>query len=254
MEQPSSDGVVRPPPWRVGPSSMLLLVLLIFPPLLLLLLLLRCRSLRRVRRLLRTARRGKPLEPYHANGESKHGVTCTARHDVVLLTLPIQAVLVLGGCRHRELEALARFHARRLHVRPDGGGDDVAIVLDYDRVPLIISSGAIGEEDLVAAVAMCADKEAHGAMAVQRLREQVVFDRRAVCTGRGACDGLLDDETRQTRLGSGSGLIILHPTPHSHQLLDARRRLHTAKGQPRPSGHLVVAFAAGHGRGALDPR
>lgn len=63
------------------------------------------------------------------------------------------------------------------------GGENAAIVLDYARVPLIVSSGAIGEEDIAAAVAMAEGKEPHAVGAVQRL--PVAFDRRGVCTGEG---------------------------------------------------------------------
>lgn len=111
-------------------------------------------------------------------------------------THPKAVVLVLGGDRHRELAALALFHARRLHLE---GGHAVEIVLDYDAVPLIVSSGAIGPDDVGAAAAMALasaetaaaaaaaagarEREQARALAVQQLRERVVFDRRAVCTG-----------------------------------------------------------------------
>lgn len=59
--------------------------------------------------------------------------------------------------------------------------------MDYDRAPVIVSSGAVGEEDLGAVVAMArvggSGEEAEAE--VQALRKRVLLDRRAVCTGTG---------------------------------------------------------------------
>lgn len=68
-------------------------------------------------------------------------------------------------------------------------------MVDYDRAPVFVSSGAVGEEDLAAAVAMAAlryRREDEAATAVEELRRRVVFDRRAVCTGKVGMDGVVD--------------------------------------------------------------
>lgn len=111
-------------------------------------------------------------------------------------------MLVLGGDRQRELGALALFHARRLHTLSinTSGVEEEAIVLDYATAPLIISSGAVGEGDLDAAVAMATALEGRQEQQqhverVQELRAWVTFDRRAVCTGESEPRGIGVDST-----------------------------------------------------------
>jgi len=78
-------------------------------------------------------------------------------------------VLVLGGDRHRELTAVRLFHEQdivsALALPPHH--DKGRIHIDYTRTPLILSSGAIGPDDLPASLP-------------PTLR--ISFDRRAVCT------------------------------------------------------------------------
>lgn len=205
-------------------ATPVLLVLVLALPLLALLLLRSSSSrqggpLRRIRTLLLLLwkeRDGDPRAPFHADGGCVNASDFVGSHTPSSLILSIHrhttttpmfhlsipyppwlnthahqhlhhatAVLILGGDRDRELCALALVHARELHQHDDDGP---AMVMDYDRAPVIVSSGAVGPEDLAAAVAMArggGSGEEAEAEAIQELRKRVVWDRRAVCTGTG---------------------------------------------------------------------
>ncbi|TFJ81556.1 hypothetical protein NSK_006807 [Nannochloropsis salina CCMP1776] len=93
-----------------------------------------------------------------------HGKDITAFHA--------DAVLVLGGDRHRELTAVRLFMAGQLeslHPPPARAhAFSPAIHLDYDQIPLFVSSGALSPDELPPAT-------------LHPFR-RIVLDRRALCT------------------------------------------------------------------------
>ena len=84
-------------------------------------------------------------------------------------TFHADVILVLGGDRHRELTAVHLFHKQEIisALALPHQHDEGRIHIDYSRTSLILSSGAIGPDDLPPSLP-------------PSLR--ILFDRRAVCT------------------------------------------------------------------------